>query len=207
MPDLLRLCAGVQGHAIVDQELPSGVLNEWRRHQVAFGQLQFPCAHPAGQEMQDMPQEDPGSNVSGAQRLQHSPSYCIIPANLICSNSRKPHQEYMLAGLHSAWETIIQDLAFGKRFRSNFSNFSYSSALLISTTLSALKLKMTTASPSSMVPTGLPSSSVITNGGSCWSERALPPFSFGACWLQQQKFTCTRGLLIECSPSQDAWAQ
>ena len=51
MPNLLRLCAGVQRHTIMDQELPSGVLDEWRRHQVAFWQLQFPCAHQAGQEI------------------------------------------------------------------------------------------------------------------------------------------------------------
>mmetsp|Transcript_17667 Transcript_17667/g.53147 ORF Transcript_17667/g.53147 Transcript_17667/m.53147 type:complete len:213 (-) Transcript_17667:804-1442(-) len=74
-----------------------------------------------------------------------SPSYCIMPANSV----------------------------LGKRTRSKASKSSYSKALLISTMRSARKLNSTTASPSSMVPTGLPSSS-ITKGGSHWSVTGLP---------------------------------
>lgn len=70
---------------------------------------------------------------------------------------------------------------FGKRFLSNFSNFSYSSALLISTTLSALKLKMMTASPSWTAPTALSFSSTTTKGGKSWSETGFPPASLGSC--------------------------
>mmetsp|Transcript_561 Transcript_561/g.1782 ORF Transcript_561/g.1782 Transcript_561/m.1782 type:complete len:251 (-) Transcript_561:240-992(-) len=64
---------------------------------------------------------------------------------------------------------------FGYRTRSKLLKSGYSNALEISTTRSARKFAMTTASSSSTVPTGLPSASVMTNGSTYWS---LSPPSF-----------------------------
>mmetsp|Transcript_20858 Transcript_20858/g.43999 ORF Transcript_20858/g.43999 Transcript_20858/m.43999 type:complete len:241 (-) Transcript_20858:325-1047(-) len=72
-----------------------------------------------------------------------SPSYCIRPTKL----------------------------TFGTRSRLNLLNSSPpSKALVISSTRSERKLKMTTASLSSIGPTGLPSPSTTTNGPMFWSD-------------------------------------
>mmetsp|Transcript_14287 Transcript_14287/g.43908 ORF Transcript_14287/g.43908 Transcript_14287/m.43908 type:complete len:213 (+) Transcript_14287:1127-1765(+) len=73
-----------------------------------------------------------------------SPSYCMRPTNL---------------------------RSLGTRTRSNLSNSGpVSKAFEISTTRSERKLKMTTASPSSTLPTGAPAWSTTTKAPRFWSE-------------------------------------